>query len=318
MTITHRENHLIWKGLTAKQKRQHLNGMQNLKVEDGRMTTAQGKDVTDMYSVVFTPTLDMAENYKNRSKASDFQEENGGFVFALFASCVTMADRFPTLTQSDLARMMFIGTYAGWADGRLKYDNGVPIGRSELLKLTGMSRNRFGEFYSRLVEAEIIAESDSNLFVNPTVFYRGNLKEHQFDISDLAYTRLFRKTARELYDAYNGRTIKQLAVLYSILPFVNFNYNVVCYNPTEPAMELIRPITIDKLAVLLGYERTENLIRIIDKIKYEDSKVFAYFGTNFRSKGKAGVIVNPRAVYAGDAKTLDVARGVFELSERLG
>jgi hypothetical protein len=103
-----------------------------------------------------------------------------------------------------------------------------------------------------------------------------------------------------------------------VLPFINFNYNIVCYNPTEHSRELVKPITIDKLAVLLGYERTENLIRIIDKIKYDGSKVFGYFGTDFKSKGKAGMIVNPRAVYAGGAKTLETAKTIFELSERLG
>jgi len=319
MSINRLEEQRQWKNLTPKQRRGFHGMIEEGTVKDGKFYDRNGNNQSQRVQLALNTTEEQFNGLIVRDEFAEFQHEQGGFVFALFNSLSTMDGRFPTLSQSDLARLMFIGTYTGWADGMLQYDNGVPLNRQALEKLVGMSRSKFSEFYSRLVECDIVSQDENgHLFMNPTVFYRGEMKKHEYDISDLAYTRLFRNTARELYEAYNGRTIKQLAVLYAVLPFINFNYNIVCYNPTESVKERIDPIPITKLAALLGYKRTEDLVKIIDKIKYDGSKVFGYFGTDFKSKGKAGLIVNPRAVYAGDAKSLETARTIFALSERLG
>jgi hypothetical protein len=318
MSIDRMEEQRLWKGLTLKQKRGFYGMIQEGTVVDGKFYDKHGNDQSHRVQLGINTTQNQFNGVIMRSEFEKFEKEQGGFVFAMFDSLTTMDGRFPDLSQSDLARLMFIGTYTAWADGQLIFDNGVPIQRKHLEKLLGMSRNKVVEFYERLVECEIIVEDEAgDLHMNPTVFYRGYLSEHKYDISDLAYTRLFRKTVRELYEAYNGRTIKQLAVLYAVLPFVNFSYNVVCYNPTEPNQDLLKPITVAKLAALLGYKRTEDLVKIMDKIKYEDKRVFAYFGTE-SSKGKRGMLINPRAVYAGKPETLKTAMQIFEWSERLG
>lgn len=242
---------------------------------------------------------------------TEHEAENGGFVFAIFRGCMTMAERFPTLSQSDLARLMYIGTFTQYS-GRLQYDNGRPIDRKKLETLLGMSRARFSEFFGRLVAAEIITAGDEygDIYVNPSVFYRGSLKKSDYDLSDYQHTRLFRSTVRDLYERYNGRTIKQLALVYAVLPFVNFAFNVVCFNPEETDEDRVKPMDLDNLAALLQYQDTQKLKRALEAIKLDGKPVF-YLPHNVHDKRKRRIIVNPRIVFAGPAKSLAGIKVLF-------
>ncbi|WP_339323220.1 hypothetical protein [Paenibacillus sp. FSL W8-0194] len=246
-----------------------------------------------------------------RDELTAHEAENGGFVFALFRGCVTMAERFPTLTQSDLARLMYIGTYTQYS-GRLQHDNGRPIDRKKLESLLGMSRARFSEFFGRLVDADIITAGDEHgdIYINPSIFYRGELKKSEYDLSEYRHTRLFRSTVRDLYERYNGRAIKQLALIYSVLPFVNFACNVVCFNPEEGDEDRVQPMDLDNLAALLHYQDTQKLKKALEAIKLDGKPVF-YLPHNIHDKRKRRVIVNPRIVFAGPAKSLAAIKVLF-------
>src|SRR5690606_6946292 len=89
-----------------------------------------------------------------------------------------MKQRFPSLSQSDLARLMFIGTYVSYNEGTaghgyLTHDNGVRIDKRALGELLAMSRSGYAEFYGRLIAEDVLAELPEGLAVNPTIFYRG-------------------------------------------------------------------------------------------------------------------------------------------------
>jgi hypothetical protein len=297
--------------LHPKVRRGFLDQKENLTVKDGVITNHNGTDVSHIFEVVMKQSAEQAEGFRIKKELRNHEEENGGFVFAFFNACTTMADQFPALTQSDLARVMFIGTYSAWGTGQLKHDNGIPINKKTLGELLAMSRNKFNEFYKSIVDCEIIAEQDGAIFMNPTIFYRGSMDDVKHLTNDMQHTRLFRKTVRDLYAMYNGRTIKQLALIYSVLPFVNFAYNIIAYNPDEMNPELVRPITLDKLAALLGYQSSDKLVVALRKLKYEGKSVFGFFETDGDKRSKKTVI-NPRVVFAGNGKSLDAIRILFK------
>lgn len=117
-------------------------------------------------------------------------------------------------------------------------------------------------------------------------------------MSEYRHTRLFRSTVRDLYERYNGRAIKQLALIYSVLPFVNFACNVVCFNPEEGDEDRVQPMDLDNLAALLHYQDTQKLKKALEAIKLDGKPAF-YLPHNIHDKRKRRVIVNPRIVFAG-------------------
>lgn len=233
----------------------------------------------------------------------DHEKENGGFVFTFFKQSRMISERFPTLNNSDIARLMYLGTYIAWNTGRIQYDNGRVIDREGFEKLMGLSTKRSRELFKRYVEAEILTERDDCIFMNPTVFYRGNVKTISHAVSDMQYTRLFKKTVRDLYEKTNGKTVGQLALVYSVMPFLNFETNIICYNPDETDMDRIRPMGLEKLAILLEYANAGKLKAALNRVQIDGQVVFNFF-ENPRDRREKRITVNPRTIFAGTGEQL--------------
>ncbi|MFD2332259.1 hypothetical protein ACFSR7_23640 [Cohnella sp. GCM10020058] len=304
------ESMLEWKQMPHRQKARLLETMQNASIVNGSVIAPDGVNVSHRLQLVVRKTYAQQAFVRNRSIMGMFAEENGGYVTAFYESCVTMADRFPSLSQSDLARLMFIGTYTGYDDGRLRHDNGTSITRASLAKLTGLSRARFSEFYGRLVSAEVIREADDVLLMNPELFQRGEIDGESADIQRI---RVYRKTIRELYERYGqGRDVKQLAIVFSVIPFLHYNTNVVCYNPQEYYVDKIQPMTVDKLAALLHYSDTGKMKRAMNGVKLGGAPVFV-FVEDVHDKRKRRIVVNPRVIFAGNHSGLTQVRAMSVL-----
>jgi hypothetical protein len=236
--------------------------------------------------------------------------ENGLFVFAFFESCKTMGEQYPSLSQAELARLMFVGTYTGYRTGRLQHDNGRVIEKKALEVLVGISRNKFAEFYRKLVSEGVLQEKGKELYVNPSVFYRGSVKDIGYKLDEYRHTRLFRKTVRDLYEKYTGRATTQLAIIYAVLPFLNFDTNVVCFNPKETDEDEIQPMNLENLAALLHYQDTHKLKRALESVKIDGQPVF-WLPQNVHDKRQRRIIVNPRVVFAGSAESLRAIKVLF-------
>lgn len=303
-----------WKGLNQEVKRKTIEMTQNFAVIDGKAyDTETGEDITGKIHVEPVITSKKAEGIHVRGNLRDHQKENGGYVFVFFNAMQAVGDRLPSLTQSDLARVMYIGTYISYNEGEaghcyLRHDNGVQINKKALGELLGMSRNRYAEFYRKIVDEHVIAESPEGLAVNPTMFYRGGNVDYYK--GDYQYTRLFRKTARELYGQFSGRSIKKLGVVYSILPYVNFNTNIICDNPQQVQDDKLQALKIKELAVKLRYEDDKYLARTMREIKYNGAPVFKFVDDG-KDRRSAYIIVNPDVVYAGNGKSLAGIKVLF-------
>ncbi|MFD1957139.1 hypothetical protein ACFSL6_23965 [Paenibacillus thailandensis] len=299
-----------WKGMQIRQKSRALGALQNASIVDGAVIAPDGVDVSHRIEVTLRKTISQQRHARNQSVMGRFTEENGGYVTTFFESCVTMAERFPSLTQSDIARLMFLGTYTGYDDGYLRHDNGRKLDRAAVQKLIGISRARFTEFYGRLVAEDIIREDGVGLLVNPTVFQRG---EPGDAAADMQRIRIYRRTVRDLYEKYGkGRDVKQLAIVFAVIPFLHYNVNIICYNPQEYYVDNIQPMTVDKLAALLGYSQTSKLKAAMNGIKLGDKPVFV-FVEDVHDKRKRRIIVNPRVVFAGNHEGLAQTQAIAVL-----
>lgn len=303
MAIDRQREQRLWGDLPLKVKRGVLAQKESIEEELGERLAH--------FDIVLKTTEPQARGRKTLDELRNHSDENGGFVFALFNGCMTMTERFPSLNQSDLARLMFIGTYTNY-DGRLQYDNGRPMDRKSLESLLNMSRARFLEFFKKLTAEEIIRvdEEHGDIYVNPSVFYRGEMKKSRYDLSEYQYTRLFRSTVRDLYNRYNGRTIKQLALVFAVLPFINFGFNVVCFNPEENNEERVKPMDLENLAALMSYKDTHKLRAALNSLKLDGKPVFLLV-PDVNDKRKRRIIVNPRVVFAGKAESLAAIKVLF-------
>lgn len=304
---------VVWRDLNPKVKRGVLGAMNNMSVVDGVAYDTNGNDISTLIDIKPKLTQKQIDWHKEKEAMEKFEEDNGGFVFAFFRQSRMLEERFSSLNSQDMVRLMFIGSYTSWKDGCLKYENGRHIKKGGLHELLKMSRNRFNAFYNRLTdEGIIVANGDGELFMNPSVFYRGSIKEYAYKTDDLQYTRMFRKTVRDLYEAYNGRSLGQLALVYAVMPFVNFKTNIVAFNPEETDEKNVRPMPLEKLAILLGYASVKKLKPALNRVKIDDQPVFGFF-ENPHDRRSIRTVVNPRAIFGAGAKELSAISALFNL-----
>lgn len=285
--------------------------LQNHTVIDGESySTETGENITDRIHTELVITEPQRRGKRTQENLAQHQTDNGGFIFAYYEVCKSMGDRFPFLTKSDTARLLFIGTYLSWETNHIVYDNGRKVDKKALGDLLNMSRNKYGDFYKTLIENGILSEAESGLVMNPTVFYRGTEKKIRPLVKGMQFTRLFKNTVRDLYAKFNGRSIKKLGVIYAVLPYVNFNFNTVCHNPQEVKVDDIIPMTLSELADKLGYADYRKLVPVLREIRYEDKPIFKFVDGTADRRDKY-IIVNPRIVYAGNGKHLDGIKLLF-------
>lgn len=306
MGVDRLQEQRTWANLNSKVKGEVIHTIENAKVYDSK-----GTDVTHLYDITIKTTEKRAESYKSISAMQDHERENGGFIFAFFTQAKQIEDRFPQLTAQDAARVLFIGSYVAWESNRLQYANGRIIRKSGLCELVGMSAKRFSQFFKKLISEQVLSESDKGeLFMNPTLFYRGEIKTNRYDLGDMSHTRVFRKTIQDLYALFNGRQLSKLGVIYKVLPFLNFETNIICFNPSETDEDLLEPMNLDQLSTLLDYGDPHKLRRALEAIKIEGKPVFLVV-QNPNNRRQLRVIVNPRVVFGGSAESLKAIKVLF-------
>lgn len=264
-----------------------------------------GNNLADKYELIVKTTEEQVRGLKGKTALELHEMENGRFFFTFFESSRLIQDRFPSLTPQDIARLMFIGTYVAWETNRLQSDNGKKVYRKkDIAELVEMSPKRFNELYKRYItEGVLIEGEDGELFLNHTVIYRGTINKLGKAVEGLSHTRVFRRTVRELYAQFKGRKLGQLATVYSIMPFLNFDYNIVCYNPEETASKAVKPMNLSVLADVLGYQNATNLKRVLNGIKVDGQPVFN-FVEDVNDRREKRIIVNPKVIFAGDGEAL--------------
>lgn len=296
-------------------RKQVIGMTQNFTVIDGQAYDEEtGENIThklDIQPIITKPTPRQLEGKRIKQELAAHEKEMGGFIYAFFTECRSMEERFSFLSQSDLARLMYIGTYVAWESNHLIYDNGRKINKRQLGELVGGSRNTFSSFYKKLTDNGIITETDTGIVMNPEIFYRGRISSINNVAKSSQYTRLFRNTVRDLYRKYGGRALKQLAIIYMILPYVNFNYNIISHNPSEVQAEKVSPMTVDELAKTLGYSDYRKLKPILNSIKHDGKSVFGFFEMD-GDKRRKKIVVNPSVIYAGNGKHLDAIKILFK------
>lgn len=314
--LSRKEEQRKWQALPVQERQAIIKRKQNLTVIDGVTYDAEGNNVTHLFEIVPVHSQDAAENRAKALKAIDeltaHEVDNGGFVFAFFRQARTIVERFPTLTQADTARLLFIGTFVAWQTGRLQYDNGRPISKKQLQELTGMSRNRFADLWKRLEGEGILTQEDEtkDVFMNPSVIYRGNMKEIAADVSDFEYTRVFRDTVRRLYEEFDGKRLTQLGLIYSVLPFINVQTNIVALNPEERDTERLRPMNVRTLAMILEYGDPHKLKTALNAAKVDGKPVFLFADDPYNRREKR-IVVNPKVVFKGNGEALRAINVLF-------
>lgn len=232
-------------------------------------------------------------------------EEYGAFIWSIY----NISEKtFPQLKPSNITRIMFLSTYLHY-DGYLAFSKNKPLSKDDVFQLLKISQREFYNFYNEMIDNKIFYLKDDKIYINEKMFSKGKLdskKTAEFIQDNKYITRLYIDGVRELYNKSTPRSHKTLSYLFQILPYVNRQYNIVCFNPLETDLKLVQNMRLGEFCEIIKYDKThaKRLFTILFdpqfKIDGQIKTAMRYVVDKSFDKQTYSMFINPRVYYAGD------------------
>ena len=216
-------------------------------------------------------------------------------------------DNFKEITSSDTTRILFLSTYLGY-DGYLMFNRKTPMSKSNMCTLLKLSKREFQYFYKELVNNNILELKNEKLYINQDIFGKGNLSNNKVAKliqQDKSITRLYIDGVRELYNKSTSTSHKTLSYIFQILPYVNRQYNIICFNPLENNLDNIKCMSLGEFCNIISYN--SHNIRRLQRNLFEPTFNIHGRTTNAiccvsksLNNSDCRIFINPMVYYAGD------------------
>lgn len=251
-------------------------------------------------TISYTPeSQELYKERKEQEQKKNLRRETnkplGSFYF------IPTSEQFTNIAPETVTRLIYLNSFVGYNDNKLMLTERTPMKRKDLAEILNVSKSTISRFWKE-VSPVYITESDSGLiFSNNIIFKRGSIKDAK---EYLQYQKIYINGVRKLYEATERNNHRQLGYLFKLLPFINLEYNMLCYNPLETDIEKIELVSIADFCKMIGYDiaHLNKLMSIYRSIqfdvggRYERFCAITYDGIN---KNNAKIFVNPHILYCG-------------------
>ena len=228
--------------------------------------------------------------------------ELGYFYFIL------RENQLDKLSAETAARLIYLCTFLS-PDNYFMWTQRTHIRKCDLEFVLRISRGTKYNFWEE-VSGKYIAEDEKGLKLVNSEIIRGAINGN-----GNSYQKLFVTGIRNLYEKTKPTYHKHLGYIYKLLPFINLEYNVICWNPLEQDSKLVNPMTVQEFCKNIGYDAHDfsKLKKIYDSITFtvdDHQEYFLSYVTN--GEDKQQFFVNPHILYCGtDYKQVEVL-GIFQ------
>ena len=232
-------------------------------------------------------------------------EELGSFNFLNYKNTLKMG-----LEPQYLYRFVILCCY-------MDYDNSIRYGNAkdeynyatekDLEEIWRLSKRETISTKKALIQYDLLRVEGGHLYINQKYCRKGQKVKKIPKTYLKGSVKMFKDGLLELNEKVDAKEHKKIALLVEILPYVNYNHNIVCSNPNEGNVEKIEPINLTKLANMMGYSTTQKLKKGLMDIKVNGKSLIMIANIN----NKNMIVVNPSLYYKGN--NMEALRGIINL-----
>lgn len=194
-----------------------------------------------------TPKQQLMINNRNLLKKSC-----SNFVQMFYVNS-TLLFNDKNISRANISRLIYLATYIDYNDRNsnllVKYGRHKKmraLTRNEIKVLLKLSKSTFEAFLKEMKDNRLIIEASNQFFINEKYFSKGKRRD------DDNYTRVFIKTTRFIYENCSTRQHKTLSYIYQLIPYMNYELNILCKNPLEKDFDRIKKLTCKEICKLLS------------------------------------------------------------------
>ncbi len=203
-------------------------------------------------------TKEQQDYLKNKTDLGKMESDLGGFYMLYYNE--KLFDGL--ISDKHIARVIYLATFIEYDTNRLIfYENGkksrlfTENDIKTLLKIK--DRQTYYEFKKEVLDSGIMTITDDGIYMNKNYFNKGKDKDNKF-----YFMKMYIDTIRQLYEQTNTRQHKTLGHLFRLIPFIDYEYNILTNSPNTDVKFKERVMTKKDIAKLLDmdlktYERVE-------------------------------------------------------------
>jgi hypothetical protein len=204
-------------------------------------------------------------------------------------------------------RFLYICTFMNFKNyiefGNAKEENKLAT-KKDIQEILKLKDQQFYETYNYLIDNELILEDEGYIKINSDFCNKGKL------IKNNGVVRMFNNAIQYLYEQSNTKEHNKIGMLIKLLPYVHFDTNILCSNPTEENEKLIKPLKQNEILEILDI--TKPTVSSLLSLTILDNKEFAFIKFS-NGAFKNVYVINPRFMYKGNSLKANEVLKWFQL-----
>ena len=233
---------------------------------DGEIISSDTIGANDAIKYIKPPKEGSKEKHykKNEEKIGIMSQELGGFYFMLYFENKELFDG--RIDEKHISRLIYLATYLDYDNNRLV----ERIGRSneiltekDIKAKLKLDKKTYRTFIDEVVAKNLLMFKEDGIYLSERFFCKGKCPR-----DGRQFSRVYISTVRQLYTQISPRQHKTLSYLFKLLPYCDFEYNVITKHPNqEDAMK--HRMTREDVAELLNvnlntYKKIENSLEELE------------------------------------------------------
>ena len=217
-------------------------------------------------------TKEQEDYLKNKTDLGKMESDLGGFYMLYYNE--RLFDGL--ISDTHIARVIYLATFIEYDTNKLVfYENGKinkPFTEKDIRQLLKIKdRQTYYDFKKEVLDSGIMTITDSGIYMSKDYFNKGKDKGNKF-----YFMKMYIDTIRQLYEQTNTRQHKTLGHLFKLIPFIDYEYNILTNSPNTNDRIKERLMTKKDIAKLLNmdlktYERVEQQLLKLT-ITFRDKK----------------------------------------------
>ena len=256
----------------------------------------------------------------SKSELKRYTTDLGGYIHMCYINNELLFNKL-NIDRANISRLIYLATYIDYNDkqenliiDKDKFNQDYPMTRKDIQYKLKLSDVSFRRFMSDIKKANLVYEVDKKIYMNPEYFSRG-----KSNFENKNYTRIFINPTRILYENSTPRQHKQLSYIFQLIPFADYELNIICENPNEPDFRKIKRLNLEKICKMLGLStearQMRNFRNELLKFYIQIGGCKYYFLSYAKILNGYGIkdyfTINPKISWAG--KNTDILRDIIDI-----
>lgn len=286
--------------------------MSNNKLTNYAVIDTQSGEVTQYLTQNEKDILDKkytSANPTNKCNETDCRKSSDLFYMFVEEMCGSFYHNYynNVVQHKYIFRFLYICTYMNFKNyielGNSKDENKLAT-KKDIQEILKLKDQQFYETYNYLIDNELLIVENEYIKINSDFCNKGKLTKNN------GVVRMFNNAIQYLYEQSNTKEHNKIGMLIKLLPYVHFDTNILCENPTEENEKLIKPLRQKKILEILDI--TKPTVSSLLNLTILDNKEFAFIKFS-NGAFKNVYVINPRFMYKGNSLKVDEVLKWFQL-----